>query len=178
MRGTPFRASFRTWDWLGDGVYFWLDGPERALLWARERRYLDPVVVAADLDLTTCLDLTRPAHQALVRSMHMKLLAEAVQAGLDLPENSDLKLDPYHDRKNRSLDRLVINSTCLEVEAAYNDARAHGQSSPMAPFASVRGVFQEGGPVYPGAGFHEASHVQVAVRDLSCIRNVRRVSDL
>ena len=32
-------------------------------------------------------------------------------------------------------------------------------------FQTIRGVFVEGPPAYPGAGFHIKSHVQIAVRD-------------
>lgn len=36
-------------------------------------------------------------------------------------------------------------------------------------YQTVRGVFVEGQPAYPGAGIMLKSHVQVAVRDQRCI---------
>jgi hypothetical protein len=42
-------------------------------------------------------------------------------------------------------------------------------TSGFEPFDTVRGMFREGGEVYPGAGFHEKTHVQIAVRDQRCI---------
>jgi len=41
---------------------------------------------------------------------------------------------------------------------------------------TVRGVFIEGAPIYPTAGFYEKIHVQIAVRNLASIKVVFRVS--
>ena len=38
------------------------------------------------------------------------------------------------------------------------------------PFDSVRGTFEEGNEMYPGAGFREKTHTQVCVRNLNCIK--------
>ncbi len=35
-------------------------------------------------------------------------------------------------------------------------------------------MFQEGAPLYPGAGFSTKNHIQVCVRDPSCIRGYFR----
>jgi hypothetical protein len=37
-------------------------------------------------------------------------------------------------------------------------------------FDSVRGIFTEGSPIYPGAGFRGKTHVQLCVRSVSCIK--------
>ena len=36
-------------------------------------------------------------------------------------------------------------------------------------FQTVRGMFQEGEPVFEGSDIREKSHIQIAVRDPSCI---------
>ncbi|MFI3228706.1 MAG: hypothetical protein R3Y23_00890, partial [Bacillota bacterium] len=33
------------------------------------------------------------------------------------------------------------------------------------PFDTVKGYFQEGNPIYSGAGIHEKSHIQICVRN-------------
>jgi hypothetical protein len=43
------------------------------------------------------------------------------------------------------------------------------------PVDTIRGVFTEGQPVYPGAGFDEKTHVQIVVRNPFCIKGVFRV---
>jgi hypothetical protein len=40
---------------------------------------------------------------------------------------------------------------------------------------TVKGIFTEGGPVYPNAGIYAKTHVQIAVRDRRCIKGVFRV---
>ena len=37
------------------------------------------------------------------------------------------------------------------------------------PFDSVRGLFVEGGEVYPGSGFRSKTHVQICVVNPNCI---------
>jgi hypothetical protein len=38
------------------------------------------------------------------------------------------------------------------------------------PYDSVRAVFIEGEPVYPSAGFHEKTHIQLCIRNPNCIK--------
>ena len=61
-QGQHLRASENAYDWLGSGVYFWENNPERAFEWARAAqkrgRIQSPAVVGAVLDLGLCLDLT------------------------------------------------------------------------------------------------------------------------
>ena len=59
---TSLRRSENTYDWLGHGIYFWENNPERALEWAeaaaKRGRIQSPAVIGAILDLGHCLDLT------------------------------------------------------------------------------------------------------------------------
>jgi len=41
-------------------------------------------------------------------------------------------------------------------------------------YQTVRGWFTEGGPAFPGSGIERESHIQIAVRDPSCIIGVFR----
>ena len=74
-----------------------------------------------------------------------------------LPEN-------HPDRLRRNLDCAVIR-------------RLHSilEDQDLAPVDTLRGVFIEGKPVYPGAGFDEKTHIQVVVRNPDCIKGVFRV---
>jgi hypothetical protein len=49
------------------------------------------------------------------------------------------------------------------------------ETSAEPPFDTVKGVFIEGGEVYPGSGFAERTHIQICVRDPECIKGVFRV---
>lgn len=42
---------------------------------------------------------------------------------------------------------------------------------------TVKGVSIEGGPAYEGSGFHEKTHIQIAVCNPACIKGVFRIPD-
>ena len=52
-----FRTSRNEYDWLGDGVYFFQDAPNRAREWAAQRYGSDGVVIRSIIRLDDCMDL-------------------------------------------------------------------------------------------------------------------------
>ena len=148
-------------DWLGHGVYFWEHSPERALEWARRKVVRDgradqPAVVGAVIQLGACLDLTNVAYTALLRRAYEHMRESYGKAGRPLPANTGRD----RDLRNRQLDCVVINR--LHVE------------SDQARFETVRGIFPEGGPAYPGAKIMRQTHIQIVVRNKRCILGVFR----
>ncbi len=43
-------------------------------------------------------------------------------------------------------------------------------NSKIKDFDTVRGVFTEGGPAFPGAGIQKKSHIQICIRNMDCIK--------
>ena len=43
------------------------------------------------------------------------------------------------------------------------------EGSGQAPYDTIRAAFWEGAPLYPGAGFHQADHTQICLRNLDCV---------
>jgi len=114
-------------------------------------------VIGAVIELGLCLDLTSSSGVDAVREA-FDLLKEAIEnLGGYLPANSI-------DTRRRLLDRAVIEWP--------HTVRADRQLSPI---DTVKGVFTEGGPLYPGSGFVERTHIQIAVRNPACIKGVFRV---
>jgi hypothetical protein len=149
-------------DWLGHGVYFWEHAPERALEWARRKVARDgrgeqPGVVGAVIQLGDCLDLTNVAHTGLLREAYEQMLEAYRKIGKPVPANTGRD----SEMRRRLLDCVVINWL-------------HRRSDSTAHFGTVRGLFQEGGPAYPGAKIMRQTHVQVVVRDKRCILGVFR----
>jgi hypothetical protein len=69
----------------------------------------------------------------------------------------------------RELDCAVINH--------LHQIRAFDQP-PLQPFDSVKGVFlSEGGQIYQGSGFFNKTHIQICIRNPSCIKGVFRVPE-
>lgn len=155
LAGTPFRKSDNDYDWLGPGAYFWEANPQRALDWALATHGEDEAfAVGAVLDLGFCLDLTTTSGCEAVLSAHDRLAALMQLANVAMPQNRG-----GADLRNRKLDCAVIR---LLHEM---NAEAH-----QPPIDSVKGVFVEGGELYPGAGFRALTHIQVAICNLDCIK--------
>lgn len=163
LAGKAFKPSNNDYDWLGPGIYFWEANPVRGLEFAEEAskrktsNISKPFVVGAVIELALCLDLTTSSALDWVRIAYESLVDVTRVAGLDLPSNSK-------DELRRNLDCAVVRRlhTILETQK-------------LPAIDTVKGVFTEGEPVYPGAGFREKTHIQIAVRNPRCIKGVFRV---
>ena len=148
----------------GTGIYFWESNPQRGLDFAREaaRRkpasIRDPFVIGAVLELGLCLDLTTADGIEWVRIAYASLATTAAAGGVQLPANS---IDGFR----RNLDCAVIRRLHSILEAQR-----------MPAVDTLKGVFTEGKPIYPGAGFDEKTHIQIVVRNPRSIKGVFRVS--
>lgn len=158
-KGT-LEPSTNQWDWLGNGIYFWEHSYDRALEWAqglKERKKIkEPAVIGAVIDLGRCLNLTDYASSKVLKEGYKLLEAYCASSGVPLPENRPLK---------RSRDILVRNLDCAVVQQIHAFHNEQGTS-----YDSVRGIFTEGEPAYPGAAFLEKTHVQICVVNPNCIK--------
>jgi hypothetical protein len=157
-----FQPSDNDYDWLGPGVYFWESNPHRALEFAREKvkrneAIRNPFVVGAVIDLGLCLDLTTKDSIENLRDAHRSLMKTISPTGGPLPINGP-------ENWRRCLDCAVIRFLHLIRE-----------NSDSEPIDTVRGIFTEGSPIYPGSAFLEKTHVQMAVINPECIKAVFRV---
>lgn len=161
------KASENSYDWLGSGIYFWEANPARGLAWAKEAvrrgKFAEPFVIGAVIDLGHCFDLLSHNAMTVLRRTYDSFRRAYVKSpkfqDADFPENR-----VGRDLLQRHLDCAVINF--------MHDRR---EEAGQAPFDTVRGVFVEGDPVYPTAGFCHKTHIQIAVRNPSKIKGVFRV---
>jgi len=164
LKGNPFRPSSNEYDWLGPGIYFWEANPQRGLDFAREtarRRPAslgDPFVIGAILELGLCLDLTTTAGIEWLRIAYSSLAKSFAAGGVQLPANSP--------------DGLRRNLDCAVIRRLHSILETQG----LAAVDTLKGMFTEGKPIYPGSGFDEKTHVQIVVRNPRCIKGVFRVS--
>ena len=162
--------SERTWDWLGPGAYFWESDPVRANEWALQKAkrgdYDRPAVIGAVIDLGECLDLTVRENLELVRAAYSSFKDEQKLAGLVLPKNANPKGQSDPDKVLRYLDCAVIRHLHQIIEQVPVEKRV------IKPFDTVRGMFTEGKKLYPGCGYRERTHVQIAVRTPACIKGI------
>lgn len=159
------QSSERADDWLGSGVYFWENNPERALRWAVERakrpgaQISDPSVIGCVIDLGRCLNLLQADALEKVKNHHEKL--RVVHEAQDPPRPMPTNTDEFR----RELDCYVFNSL-------LTDGGASGVGA--ATYDTVRSLFTEGDFLYEGARIRSQDHIQVCVRTRACIKGCFR----
>lgn len=152
IAGEPFLKAGNAWDWLGDGIYFWEYGPDRAYRWAAGHDGINVrAVVGAVIHLGRCFDLLDTRFTRQLRAFHRKWQWIMQSMDLEVPENRG---------KARYLDRAVIEAFTKRAEELGT------------PYDTVRAAFVEGDPVYPGSGFYLKTHIQIAVRNPESIVGV------
>lgn len=106
-----------------------------------------------------CLDLTDSNSLQLLKLPYETLKETISLTELEMPANIDPDKVKSKDRLLRKLDCAVI-TTLHELN----------QEAKLPAYDSVRGVFWEGEELYPGAGFREKNHIQIAIINPNCIK--------
>lgn len=160
--------SNNSYDWLGNGIYFWENSLARAEEWAESycNRYNKkhpnepkkvPAVIGAVISLGHCLDLTDYASAEILKTGYEILSTELSNIGKAMPINKNIKGN--NDIILRELDCAVIQRI-----HQYN-IDEHKRC-----YDSVRGVFIEGTPVYDNSGIMEKTHTQICIVNPNCIK--------
>ena len=159
--------SQNDYDWLGNGIYFWENSPQRALEFAQDAaenpkltrgKIKTPFVVGAIIDLGLCLNMLDATALGEVKGAY-SLLASLFKDKSAMPKNSK--------SGQRFLDCAV-----------FETLHAYREQQELIPYESVRGVFVEGTPLYKGAGFNRQDHVQICVLNTDCIKGYFRPLEL
>jgi hypothetical protein len=157
------KPSQKSYDWLGHGIYFWEGNPQRAYKWACDRKaegkIKDPFVLGAIIDLRRCLDLFDSAALHQVKVANAELIETLTLAGLPVPQN----LGKTADKAARHLDCATINFLHNVLEERKQPA-----------YDSLRAPFLEGGQLYDNSGFQIDNHLQICIRNPSCIKGYFR----
>jgi hypothetical protein len=165
------RESQEHHDWLGTGVYFWVDSPELAMGWAKMRArdpnspVKQPAVVGALIRPGNLLNITtRDAHLELRKAFLIEQeIAHAY--GIALPENEK---DEDGEVRLRNRDRHIIEVVHQLREDKNREALDDGSLNPergcYPPYDTVFGVYESGSAIFPGSSLRAHSHIQIAVR--------------
>lgn len=158
--------SENDYDWLGPGIYFWVDSFKRAEHWAQNNKKIkEPYVLGAFILPGHCLNLTDYGITDLLKQIYVDFKQAMISNGQPLPSNTIP--DSTGSSLVRRLDCAVINY--------LHTLKKHENE---APFDSVYGVFEEGESIYEGSGIREKTHVQLAVINHDCIIGYFRPSEL
>lgn len=161
-------ASHNSYDWLGNGIYFWENSLDRAGEWAKSycdrynSRHPDeepkkPAVIGVVLSLGHCLDLTDYGSSTILKNGYEILKYELSLLGKPLPVNRNIA---------GNKDLLLRELDCAVIERIHQYNREQGER----PYDSVRGVFIEGNPVYEDSGIMEKTHTQLCIINPNCIK--------
>jgi len=158
-------ASENDYDWLGDGIYFWLNDPQRAYEWAiqtqerKPEKIKTPFVIGAVIDLGMCLNFCERESVLLLQSAYENL-KNSLKAW-----NFDINKKYQNKAPDEGGFNLVRPLDCAVIRHLHSMIEDQGVS-----FDSVYGYFQEGKDAFEGAGIKEKSHIQVCVRNPACIK--------
>ena len=153
------QPSKNDYDWLGSGIYFWENAPERALRWAQEQQkrnpgsIKNPAVVGAVVHLGNCLNLMDKASNQPIGEAYKVLEVVFAEIRKRLPE---FKI-PANGKKLHRLDALVLNTACMFAERNKY------------PYDTIRAAFIEGEPVFKGSAIQSDTHIQLCVRNSASI---------
>jgi len=153
------KASNNTWDWLGEGTYFWEQNPYRSWEYAEDsarniqfnkKPIKHPFVLGAIIDLGSCLNLVESESLKILSKSHDRLKQTVLEANQKMPVNKG---------NNRALDCAVIQYIHLT-----------NTKKGLPEYDTVRCAFAEGDPVYPGTTITSRLHIQLCVRNMDCIK--------
>ena len=159
------KRSENTYDWLGQGIYFWLNDPERAYDWAcktKERKKqedFEPYVIGAVIDLGLCLNFSEQRSVKLLQKAYENLNEALKVQGINV--NAEYK--------NKCPDEggfdIIRPLDCAVINYLHDMLKDKGII-----FDTVCGYFQEGKEAFEGSGIREKSHIQICVRNTNCIK--------
>lgn len=162
---THLKSSKNNYDWLGDGIYFWLNDPQRAYEWAcqmqirKPKSIKEPFVIGAVIDLGLCLNFSERESVLLLQKAYENLRQNFEVLGLNINDTYQNKV-PDEGGFN-----LLRPLDCAVIKHLHSLTEQEGIS-----FDTVYGYFQEGKNAYDGAGIKEKSHIQICVRNTDCIK--------
>ncbi len=165
-------VSKNSYDWLGNGVYFWENSLARAEEWAESycerynKRHIGeqnktPAVIGAVISLGHCLDLTDYGSAEILKSGYEILKYELSLMGRSLPVNKNI---------TGNTDLLLRELDCAVIERIHQFNREMNHR----PYDSVRGIFIEGIPVYENSGIMEKTHTQLCIINPNCVKGYFR----
>ncbi len=164
INGAELKPSLNDYDWLGNGIYFWEADPQRAYEWAvqaskrKSSSVKEPAVLGAVIDLGNCLDLMNRQSIPVLQLGYEWLKSSYEKDNREMPKNTNI---------GDNTDLLFRKLDCAVIQKIHETIKDRAE---IAPYDSVRGLFQEGKEVYEGAGFKEKNHIQLCILNPNCIK--------
>lgn len=156
LKSKHIKDSANDYDWLGHGQYFWECNYDRALSWAKERKFKNPSVIGATIDLGRCLNLTDEKSIIELKNAYKLLKEDFGKSNIELPKNINVK---------NNADILLRRLDCTVIQYLHQI----NKDANLTSYDSIRGVFIEGDEIYPDSGIKTKTHIQICVVNPNCI---------
>ncbi|WP_440133230.1 hypothetical protein [Chitinophaga sancti] len=160
-----FHFNRNPYDWLGHGMYFWENDVQRAWQWSLEKhrqgKFKQPAVVGAFILPGNCCDFLNSKYTMKLAGYYMKMKRNY---GI-IPQNTDVKSDPYKDKLLRLLDCSVIEYMHEQMGVLQEKEKQQLGFILTPSFDTVRNAFLEGASAFPGSAIKLKTHIQICVRN-------------
>lgn len=162
------KPSSNLGDWLGRGVYFWQDAPQRAAVWARRSGLpaADIAVIRAEISLDSCLDLFDLQTYRELRRVYPLFLGAENSRGFSWHQ-SELSVSAGQATFAGASSLRADIANCRD--RALIDWYVEFLASEGVTIQSVRGVFLYGSAIFRQSFLFDWSHAQIAVIDTDAI---------
>ena len=153
------KVSENIYDRPGHGIYFREHNYQRAFDWAISKYGDNATVIGAVIDPGFCLNLSD------------QFCASELNKGYNMLK---ARIDPEDMPKNRpsarSSEILLHDPDCAVIQQLHEFRSVSGLDG----YDSVRGLFIEGNPVYPGSEIRSRTYIQLCVCNPNCIKGYFR----
>jgi hypothetical protein len=150
-KGFGIRHSSKQGNWLGEGMYFWENDPERAEEWQTRRN--KGAILECEIDTRSLLNL-------VVRSEHtIEFYDRARQLAEDLTKTSNL-------RNHRDVQKFDLDNQIFRQSQQYFQVDKD--------LCGVRMAFFLGESITPNGNIYENQHIQICLWDVTAIENPRK----
>lgn len=173
--GSPLKLSGNLGDWLGRGIYFWQDAPQRAAVWAGRSGLAndDIAVLKAEICLDGCLDLFDLQTFRELRLVYPKFIEFEEVLGFSWYQSELVVQAGRAYFAGASSDRSDIMN---HRDRALIDWYVEFLKSEGMVIKSVRGVFLYGKSIFRQSFLFDWSHSQIAVIDSGAIFNLQLIN--
>lgn len=177
------KISRNSYDWLGDGFYFFEGDQHRAQKLAEaahirpthlltKQPIAKPAVVGAVLEVDRWFDLTTQIGILNFTKASTALILAHTEEGTAIPVNKPA-FPGDEDLLHRAFDKAVCDMVDEYRAMVFEKALENSDAESIianAPYQAARGAFEQGKLIADGSSIHSDTHIQIAVRDLRCIK--------
>ena len=168
IRGKELKTSNNSYDWLGNGIYFWENSHARALDWAKNNpKIKEAAVIGAIIDLGHCLNLADYGSASVLNRGYKILLEKNMLTNALREEKGEKPLPLPQNRKSKDREDIIFRDLdCAVIQQIHKYRKENNLES----YDSVRGIFQEGAEAFEGSCFREKNHIQICVINPNCVK--------